>query len=90
MHFSKSETTSNQVIILEVKDNGIGMKQEVLKRCLEPFFTTKEVGEGTGLGLSVTLGIIRELNFHLAVESSEGEGATFRVVIPVEIADRIA
>lgn len=90
MHFSKSETTSNQVIILEVKDNGIGMKQEVLKRCLEPFFTTKEVGEGTGLGLSVTLGIIRELNFHLDIESSEGEGATFRVVIPVEIADRIA
>ncbi|MCJ7599932.1 MAG: ATP-binding protein [Desulfobulbaceae bacterium] len=90
MHFSKSETTSNQVIILEVKDNGIGMNQEVLKRCLEPFFTTKEVGKGTGLGLSVTLGIIRELNFHLDIESSKGEGATFRVVIPVEIADRIA
>jgi signal transduction histidine kinase/FixJ family two-component response regulator len=90
MRFSKSETTSNQVIILEVKDNGIGMNQDVLKRCLEPFFTTKEVGEGTGLGLSVTLGIIRELNFHLAIESREGEGAIFRVVIPVEIADRIA
>jgi signal transduction histidine kinase/CheY-like chemotaxis protein len=90
LHFSKSETTSNQVIILEVKDNGIGMNQEVQKRCLEPFFTTKEVGEGTGLGLSVTLGLIRELNFHLDIESSEGEGATFRVVIPVEIADRIA
>jgi signal transduction histidine kinase len=90
MRFSKSETTSNQVIILEVKDNGIGMNQDVLKRCFEPFFTTKEVGEGTGLGLSVTLGIIRELNFHLAIESREGEGAIFRVVIPVEIADRIA
>ena len=90
MHFRKTETTSNQVVILEVKDNGIGMNQEVLKRCLEPFFTTKGVGEGTGLGLSVTLGIIRELNFHLAVESSEGEGATFRVFIPVENADHIA
>jgi len=90
MLFSKSETTSNQVIILEVKDNGIGMNQDVLKRCLEPFFTTKEVGEGTGLGLSVTLGIIRELNFHLAIESSEGEGSIFRVFIPVEIDDRIA
>ncbi|MBU4263359.1 MAG: response regulator [Proteobacteria bacterium] len=90
MHFKKTETTSNQVVILEVKDNGIGMNQDVLKRCLEPFFTTKEVGEGTGLGLSVTHGIIRELNFHLAVESREGDGAAFRVVIPVEIADRIA
>ena len=90
LHFRKTETTSSQVVILEVKDNGIGMNQEVLKRCLEPFFTTKGVGEGTGLGLSVTLGIIRELNFHLAVESSEGEGATFQVFIPVENADRIA
>ncbi|RJX29835.1 MAG: response regulator [Desulfurivibrio sp.] len=90
MHFRKSETTSSQVIVLEVKDNGIGMNQQVQKRCLEPFFTTKEVGEGTGLGLSVTLGIIRELNFHLTVESTEGEGATFRVYIPVETADRIA
>lgn|GEM_PF-4091856 len=90
MHFRKSETSSNQVIVLEVKDNGIGMNQKVLNRCLEPFFTTKEVGEGTGLGLSVTLGIIRELNFHLDIESRDGEGTVFRVVIPVEIADRIA
>ena len=89
MQFEKRETTSNQIVVFEVTDNGIGMSPEVMKRCLEPFFTTKEVGEGTGLGLSVTLGIIRELNCQLCIESREGEGSTFRIVIPVENDDRI-
>ncbi len=83
LSFKKDDTISNQVIVFQVKDNGIGMNHETTRRCLEPFFTTKEVGEGTGLGLSVTMGIIRELNFHLEIESREGEGATFRVLIPV-------
>lgn len=90
LNFKKHEQTSNQVIVFQVTDSGIGMNPETKKRCLEPFFTTKEVGEGTGLGLSVTLGIIRELNFHLEIESSEGEGATFRVVIPVAREDCIS
>lgn len=90
LHFKKDSTTSSQVIVFEVVDNGIGMSNDVQKRCLEPFFTTKEVGEGTGLGLSVTLGIIRELNFHLDIDSREGEGSTFRVVIPVDKQNRVA
>jgi signal transduction histidine kinase len=89
MQFEKRETTSNQIVVFEVTDNGIGMSPEVMKRCLEPFFTTKEVGEGTGLGLSVTHGIIRELNCQLCIESREGAGSTFRVLVPVEKADCI-
>ncbi|MBI5558833.1 MAG: response regulator [Deltaproteobacteria bacterium] len=85
LQFKKKETTSDRIIIFEVTDNGIGMSPEVRNRCLEPFFTTKEVGEGTGLGLSVTLGIIRELNFQLDIHSREGEGSTFRVIIPVDV-----
>ena len=82
--FSKDEKTSNQIIRVEVKDNGIGMDDETKKRCLEPFFTTKDVGDGTGLGLSVSYAIIQELNFHLEIESRKGKGTVFRLYIPVE------
>ncbi len=87
--FKKDANTSNQVVIVEVKDNGVGMNEDTQKRCLEPFFTTKEVGEGTGLGLSVSYGIIQELNFHLEIESQEGEGTVFRLCIPVEKEDQV-
>jgi len=83
LSFKKDENTSNQVIRVEVKDNGVGMDDETQMRCLEPFFTTKTVGEGTGLGLSVSYGLIRELNFHLEIKSREGEGSIFRLYIPV-------
>ncbi len=84
LSFIKEKNTSNQVILFEVKDNGIGMDDDTQKRCLEPFFTTKAVGDGTGLGLSVSYGIIKELNFHLEVESQLGKGTTFRLYMPVE------
>ncbi|MFZ5759762.1 MAG: ATP-binding protein, partial [Thermodesulfobacteriota bacterium] len=58
-------------------------------RCLEPFFTTKEPGEGTGLGLSVTHSLVRELGYRLEIDSSEGQGAAFRLIIPVAEEDRI-
>lgn len=89
LDFKKDDNTSRQVIVFEIRDNGVGMSEEVKRRCLEPFFTTKEVGEGTGLGLSVTLGIIKELNFHLEIESNLGEGSVFRVIVPVDKRDCI-
>ncbi len=87
--FKKDANTSNQVVIVEVKDNGVGMNEDTQKRCLEPFFTTKEVGEGTGLGLSVSYGIIQELNFHLEIESQEEEGTVFRLCIPVKKEEQV-
>ncbi len=78
----EGELTGN-MIILEVCDNGIGMDETIRRRCLEPFFTTKDMTEGTGLGLSVSYQIIQGLNFHLEIESVAGEGATFRLYIPV-------
>jgi C4-dicarboxylate-specific signal transduction histidine kinase len=68
-----------QSVVFEVSDNGIGMRPEVLQRCMEPFYTTKGVGEGTGLGLSIVHGIVRELKMEIELESTEGEGCTFRV-----------
>lgn len=79
----KKDLFAEQVIMFEVEDNGIGMNEDVKNRCLEPFYTMKEVGEGTGLGLSVTLSIVKELGFYLEIDSRENVGSLFRVIIPL-------
>lgn len=66
-----------------VRDNGPGIEPAVLEQMFEPFFTTKSVGEGTGLGLSVSYGIVREHGGWIAVESLPGHGACFRVFLPL-------
>jgi two-component system NtrC family sensor kinase len=70
-------------IVLEVADSGEGMSPEVRRRIFEPFFTTKPEGTGTGLGLSVSYGIVRAHGGDLSVESAPGAGSTFRVVLPL-------
>jgi signal transduction histidine kinase len=67
---------------VEVRDTGCGIPAESLERIFEPFFTTKPVGEGTGLGLPISHGIIRALGGELSVESTVGEGTTFRILLP--------
>ena len=66
-----------------VADNGPGIPKELLSKILDPFFTTKEVGAGTGLGLSVCYGIVKEHGGELRVESEQGHGATFTVELPL-------
>jgi two-component system NtrC family sensor kinase len=77
------EIESKRVAQIEFTDNGYGIDQENLRKIFEPFYTTKKPGEGTGLGLSVSYGIIRDHNGEILVESETGKGTTFRVVIPV-------
>ena len=68
--------------IAVVTDNGPGIPPENLERIFEPFFTTKPPGEGTGLGLSVSRGIIEKLGGRIEVESKLGAGAVFKVILP--------
>ena len=70
-------------VILEVEDRGIGMSAIEIERCLEPFFTTKEEGKGTGLGLHIVRGIVEELAGQLAIESQAGQWTIIRITLPV-------
>lgn len=69
-------------VVIAVSDTGTGIAHENLSKVYDPFFTTKGVGKGTGLGLSVSYGIIQEHRGTMAVDSSPGEGTTFRISIP--------
>jgi signal transduction histidine kinase len=70
-------------VVIEVEDNGSGIKPEHLPRIFDPFFTTKAVGEGTGLGLSVSYGIVRDHGGSITVDSQVGRGSRFTVRIPI-------
>jgi two-component system NtrC family sensor kinase len=71
-------------VLLLVKDNGIGMSGAIQKKIFKPFFTTKEVGQGTGLGLSVVQGIIESHKGKIAVTSTSGKGSQFQITIPIK------
>ncbi|OGX41668.1 MAG: hypothetical protein A3G91_03830 [Omnitrophica WOR_2 bacterium RIFCSPLOWO2_12_FULL_50_9] len=71
-------------ICVEISDTGKGMDEQTLKRVFDPFFTTKPVGEGTGLGMSISYEIIKEHDGDIIVESQVGKGTTFKVKLPVD------
>ena len=75
--------SAGDFVVVRVRDTGCGIPPENLSRIFDPFFTTKPVGEGTGLGLSVTYGIVERHGGRIEVESRPGEGALFTVRLPV-------
>jgi signal transduction histidine kinase len=73
---------NEQEVVIAIEDNGPGIPEENIERIFEPFFTTKPDGQGTGLGLAVSRGIVERLGGRIEVDSRPAEGCTFRVVIP--------
>lgn len=73
-------------IDIAISDNGCGMNKTVMSQLFTPFFTTKEIGEGTGLGLSVSHGIVEAHGGEITVESEIGQGSTFTVSLPLHVA----
>jgi PAS domain S-box-containing protein len=69
-------------VLMEVEDRGCGMAPEVLNQALDPFFTTKDVGQGTGLGLPMVFGIVQGHQGHLTIESTLGRGTCVRLHLP--------
>jgi CheY-like chemotaxis protein len=69
-------------VVIEASDTGVGMPPEIVRRVFEPFFTTKPQGKGTGLGLSMVFGFVKQSGGHVAIDSTPGEGTTFRLYFP--------
>ena len=73
----------NGKVEIRVKDNGNGISSKVMDKIFQPFFTTKPAGQGTGLGLSLSYDIIKAHAGEIKVETKEGEGAEFIILIPI-------
>jgi len=80
---SLSTGKSGDTILISVKDNGNGIPQNIVDKIFQPFFTTKPTGQGTGLGLSLAYDIIKTHGGQINVETKEGEGAEFKIQLPL-------
>jgi two-component system cell cycle sensor histidine kinase/response regulator CckA len=79
---SEDSESDQKYVVLTVTDTGCGMSSDVQARVFEPFFTTKDEGRGTGLGLATAHGVIHQAGGRIMVNSVEGEGSVFRVILP--------
>ncbi|MCP4691021.1 MAG: response regulator, partial [Desulfobacterales bacterium] len=86
---SQSGVDTGTNLELVISDTGSGMDKEVLERMFEPYYTTKKIGEGTGMGLSMVHGIVQAHNGHIVVDSELGKGTTFRIYLPRIVEDAV-
>jgi signal transduction histidine kinase len=81
---NRQERGESPFVEVHIADTGVGIPPEDLPRIFDPFFTTKDVGKATGLGLSVSYGIVRAHGGFIEVKSEVGAGTTFTVALPVQ------
>ena len=77
------ETLPGRYVVIAVSDNGTGIAEEAYDRVTEPFFTTKELGNGSGMGIPTVLGIVKQSGGYLSIETELGKGSTFNVFFPL-------
>ena len=73
----------NKAIKIDISDTGEGISPDIKEKIFNPFFSTKAVGEGTGLGLSVSYGIIKQYHGDIQVKSKLGKGSNFCIILPI-------
>jgi two-component system NtrC family sensor kinase len=78
-------TKENNLAVIRIKDEGMGIPEKDLPHIFEPFYSTKEAAKGTGLGLSIVYGIISLHNGHVEVEETSQKGTTFKITLPINL-----
>jgi len=81
------EVVPGDYVKVTVRDTGVGIPPEILDRVCDPFFTTKEVGKGSGLGLSMVYGLVKQSKGHLTIDSEKGRGTTVSLYMPRAVQD---
>jgi len=81
----ETEMNSDQRVAIRITDSGQGIEPDHLDRLFQPMFTTKEIGQGTGLGLTICRAIIKEHGGEIEVKSTVGKGTTFSILLPAEV-----
>lgn len=81
-HYGSEIIPQGYYVVVEVVDTGTGIKEEHIPRIFDPFFSTKESGAGTGLGLSTVYGIVKQMEGYIVLETAENKGTTFRIFLP--------